>query len=261
MMVFNLREPDESGRRSPVGTGEFTEVPATAVIAAVGERIHPGLYQTAGAQLDAKGRPVVDENLMTTVPGLYAAGDCRRGPATVVKAIADAQTIASAIIGAEFDKYAELNADGNMEKLLSRKGDLADPPADKADDRCLGCSTVCEVCTDVCPNRANVAIKVPGFEKPQILHVDGMCNECGNCQVFCPYNGRPFKDKFTLFWSEEDFTDSENTGFLPLEGSKVRVRLFGNVADHDIADPKCTLPDGVLAFIKAVMEKYAYLLG
>ena len=99
-----LGEPDASGRRSPVGTGEFAEVPATAVICAVGERIRTGLYEAAGAEIDSKGKPVVDENLMTTVPGLYAAGDCRRGPATVVKAIADAQTIASAIIGAEFDK-------------------------------------------------------------------------------------------------------------------------------------------------------------
>ncbi|MBQ6388256.1 MAG: putative selenate reductase subunit YgfK [Mogibacterium sp.] len=259
--VCVLGAPDESGRRSPVGTGEYTEVPATAVIAAVGERIHSGLYQSAGVQLDSKGKPVVDENLMTTVPGIYAAGDCRRGPATVVKAIADAQMIASAIIGADFDKYAELNADGKMDKLLDRKGNLADPPADKADDRCLGCSTVCEVCADVCPNRANVVVDVPGFEKPQILHVDGMCNECGNCAVFCPYSGRPFKDKFTLFWSEEDFTDSENNGFLVLDGSKVRVRLFGNVSEHDTADPKCTLPAGILAFIKAVIGNYSYLIG
>jgi putative selenate reductase len=87
-----------------------------------------------------------------------------------------------------------------------------------------------------------------------------MCNECGNCAVFCPYSGRPYKDKFTLFWSEEDFKDSENNGFLPLEGSKVCVRLFGNAAEYDIADPACTLPEGVLAFIKAVEENYGYLL-
>ena len=259
--VCVLGEPDASGRRSPVGTGEFTEVPATAVICAVGERIKADLYEEAGAELDDRGKPVVDDNLMTTVPGVYAAGDCRRGPATVVKAIADAQTITSAIIGATFDKYADVNEKGDMIKLLDRKGNLADPPADKADDRCLGCSTVCEVCADVCPNRANVVIDVPGFVKPQILHVDGMCNECGNCQVFCPYSGRPFKDKFTLFWSEEDFADSENNGFLPLEGSNVRVRLFGNVSEHDIADPKCTLPEGILAFITAVTENYSYLLG
>lgn len=260
--VCVLGEPDESGRRSPVGTGKFVEVPATAVITAVGEQIKTDIYENAGAELDQKGRPVVDdETLMTSVSGLYAAGDCRRGPATVVKAIADAQKITAAITGASFDKYEAVNAEGKMDKLIDKKGNLADPPADKADDRCLGCSTVCEVCADVCPNRANVVIEVPGLSKPQILHVDGMCNECGNCAVFCPYSGRPFKDKFTLFWSEEDFNDSENNGFLPLEGTKVSVRLFGEVSTHDIADPACSLPTGVLSFIKAVEENYAYLIG
>ena len=86
-----------------------------------------------------------------------------------------------------------------------------------------------------------------------------MCNECGNCAIFCPYSGRPYKDKFTLFWSEEDFADSENNGFLPLGGEKVRVRLFGNAADYDLNDGK--LPEGIAAFIKAVKENYAYLLA
>ena len=256
-----LGEPDASGRRSPQGTGEFAEVPATCVIAAVGEQVYTGLYESAGAELDAKGHPVLNENKMTTVEGLYAAGDCSGGPSTVVKAIANAQKIASAIIGASFDKYAEAGAKLSMQDMLDKKGILTDPAEGKPDSRCLGCPTVCEVCTDVCPNRANVAIDVPGFDKPQILHVDGMCNECGNCAIFCPYSGRPFKDKFTLFWSEEDFADSENSGFLPLEGDKVRVRLFGNTADHDIADPKCSLPEGILAFIKAVRDNYGYLIG
>lgn len=62
--------------------------------------------------------------------------------------------------------------------------DLTEMP----DKRCLGGSTVCETCADVCPNRANVAIKVAGKCQEQVIHVDGMCNECGNCAVFCPYS-------------------------------------------------------------------------
>ena len=31
------------------------------------------------------------------------------------------------------------------------------------------------------------------------------CNECGNCETFCPYASAPYKDKFTLFNSEADF--------------------------------------------------------
>ena len=65
----------------------------------------------------------------------------------------------------------------------------------------------------------------------------------------------------SLFWSEEDFKDSENNGFLFTGDTKVCVRLFGNAAEHDIADPACALPEGVLAFIKAVKENYGYLIG
>ena len=80
---------------------------------------------------------------------------------------------------------------------------------------------MCEVCADVCPNRANVAVAVPGMRQRQIVHVDGMCNECGNCAVFCPYDSQPYRDKFTLFWSREDFDHSENPGFLPQGGGAV----------------------------------------
>ena len=54
----------------------------------------------------------------------------------------------------------------------------------------------------------------------QILHLDGMCNECGNCGIFCPHDGNPYKDKVTVFWSEEDFKDSTNKGFLVTDIAK-----------------------------------------
>ena len=124
----------------------------------------------------------------------------------------------------------------------------------------MGCPTVCEVCTDVCPNRANVAIHVPGKCKAQIIHVDGMCNECGNCEVFCPYKGgRPYKDKFTLYWTEEDFFDSTNEGFLPLGGTQVKVRLDGKVETVDVAGETDLSADAV-AVIRTVLKDYAYLI-
>ncbi len=94
----------------------------------------------------------------------------------------------------------------------------------------------------------------------QIVHVDGMCNECGNCAVFCPYSeGRPYKDKLTVFWGEEDFENSENEGFLEVDGG-VKVRLDGQVAVFDPDDGDCGLPDGVRRTIQAVRRDYAYLL-
>ena len=258
--VMELGAPDASGRRSPVDTGRTEEYPADTIIAAIGETIDTSLYAELGVEMDAKGRPVVDANMMTTEAGVYAVGDSRRGPATVVEAIADSAKAAAAIAGISYDKYAEENVAADEKLYTAKKGVQSRDTGKTPDDRCLGCPTVCEVCTDVCPNRANVAIHVPGKCKAQIIHVDGMCNECGNCEVFCPYKGgRPYKDKFTLYWSEEDFLDSTNEGFLPLEGTQVKVRLDGKVETVDVAGETDLSADAV-AVIRTVLKDYAYLI-
>ena len=258
--VMELGAPDASGRRSPVDTGRTEEYPADTIIAAIGETIDTSLYAELGVEMDAKGRPVVDANMMTTEAGVYAVGDSRRGPATVVEAIADSAKAAAAIAGISYDKYAEENVAADEKLYTVKKGVQSRDTSKTPDDRCLGCPTVCEVCTDVCPNRANVAIHVPDKCKAQIIHVDGMCNECGNCEVFCPYKGgRPYKDKFTLYWSEEDFLDSTNEGFLPLEGTQVKVRLDGKVETVDVAGETDLSADAV-AVIRTVLKDYAYLI-
>ena len=258
--VMELGAPDASGRRSPVDTGRTEEYPADTIIAAIGETIDTTLYAELGVEMDAKGRPVVDANMMTTEAGVYAVGDSRRGPATVVEAIADSAKAAAAIAGISYDKYAEENIAADEKLYTAKKGVQSRDTSKTPDDRCLGCPTVCEVCTDVCPNRANVAIHVPGKCKAQIIHVDGMCNECGNCEVFCPYKGgRPYKDKFTLYWSEEDFLDSTNEGFLPLEGTQVKVRLDGKVETVDVAGETDLSADAV-AVIRTGLKDYAYLI-
>ena len=258
--VMELGAPDASGRRSPVDTGRTEEYPADTIIAAIGETIDTSLYAELGVEMAAKGRPVVDANMMTTEAGVYAVGDSRRGPATVVEAIADSAKAAAAIAGISYDKYAEENVAADEKLYTAKKGVQSRDTSKTPDDRCLGCPTVCEVCTDVCPNRANVAIHVLGKCKAQIIHVDGMCNECGNCEVFCPYKGgRPYKDKFTLYWTEEDFLDSTNEGFLPLEGTQVKVRLDGKVETVDIAQ-ETDLPADAVAVIRTVLKDYAYLI-
>ena len=258
--VMELGAPDASGRRSPVDTGRTEEYPADTIIAAIGETIDTTLYAELGVEMDAKGRPVVDANMMTTEAGVYAVGDSRRGPATVVEAIADSAKAAAAIAGISYDKYAEENIAADEKLYTAKKGVQSRDTGKTPDDRCLGCPTVCEVCTDVCPNRANVAIHVPGKCKAQIIHVDGMCNECGNCEVFCPYKGgRPYKDKFTLYWSEEDFLDSTNEGFLSLGGTQVKVRLDGKVETVDVAQ-ETDLPADAVAVIRTVLKDYAYLI-
>lgn len=258
--VMELGEPDESGRRSPVATGKTLEVPATAVICAVGEKIEAGIYEAAGVQTDRRGRPAGCE---TGVEGVWAAGDCRRGPARFVDAIADAQEVARKMCGVDFSKYTAANVRaGHESDCYERKGDLRLGCAGcQKSSGCLGCATVCEACCDVCPNRANVSITVPGLAQHQVVHVDGMCNECGNCAVFCPWSGRPFKDKLTLFWSAEDMGNSTNQGFLAQPDGSFLVRLASGIGAYDVDDASCGLPEEVRLTIKAVRDSYAYLLA
>ncbi len=249
-----LGAPDASGRRAPVDTGEVAEIPADTVIAAVGEAVDTGLYAAAGGTLDAKGRPAVDAGMRTDIPGVYAIGDARRGPATVVEGIADAAAAAAAIAGARFDGCEAENR-APEEKYRFKKGMVTEDTSAAPDWRCLGCPSVCEACADVCPNRANVAVRVPGMHQTQIVHIDGMCNECGNCAVFCPYNGRPYRDKLTVFWSEEDFDHSENAGFMALGDGRVKVRLDGRVQVADVD----ALPSDAAGVIRAVIRDYPWL--
>ena len=258
--VMELGEPDESGRRSPVATGKTLEVPATAVICAVGEKIEAGIYEAAGVQTDRRGRPAGCE---TGVEGVWAAGDCRRGPARFVDAIADAQEVARKMCGVDFSKYTAANVRaGHESDCYERKGDLRLGCAGcQKSSGCLGCATVCEACCDVCPNRANVSITVPGLAQHQVVHVDGMCNECGNCAVFCPWSGRPFKDKLTLFWSAEDMGNSTNQGFLAQPDGSFLVRLASGTGAYDVDDASCGLTEEVRLTIKVVRDSYAYLLA
>ena len=256
--VMELGAPDETGRRSPVDTGEILRIPADTVIAAVGERVDTTLFEAAGCETDAKGRPVTDAGMRTSAEGVYAVGDARRGPATVVEGIADAQAAAASICGIRFDAREADNSAAPADGYLLRKGRVAEEPAGIPDWRCLGCPSVCETCAEVCPNRANVAVRVPGRRQTQIVHVDGMCNECGNCAVFCPYNGKPYRDKFTLFWSEEDFANSENEGFLPLGGNKVKLRLDGTVQTVG-TDELDGISGDAAALIRAVITEYGWM--
>ena len=132
----------------------------------------------------------------------------------------------------------------------------------KAGQACLGCSTVCETCVEVCPNRANLSIIVPGFAMAQILHLDSLCNACGNCVSFCPYGGAPYRDKFTLFQKAETFAESTQDGFYcedKAEG-RFRVRLKGQKYRFSVGqEAENRLPEKAAALIRAVWQDYSYV--
>jgi len=262
---MTLGAPDESGRRRPVETDEVVLVPADTVIAAVGEKIESALFEKNGVALNERGRvacdPVTGE---TNVPGVYVAGDAKRGPATVVEAIADAAAFAKVVAGEPAPISLSENAKVLDEEARAKKGILKMPKSASCENgRCLDCNLLCECCVDVCPNRANISIKVPGHDSREIIHIDRMCNECGNCEVFCPYDSRPYRDKFTLYHTETDFADSENSGFLLLDRAKnkVRVRLDGEVMDVCLSDDETALPAEVETVIWTILKDYDYLIG
>ena len=253
---MKLGEADASGRRSPVGTGEFFTVPCDLVISAVGEQVDDALFGANGIELDKKGRPA----FKTNVEGVYAAGDATRGPATVVEGIADAARFAEEVIGAAHTYEIPAAAYITKADAIAKKGTLLmSKDACCEGKRCLQCHTVCENCVDSCPNRANVAIAMADGSY-QIVHVDKMCNECGNCTQFCPYASEPCHDKFTLFQTAEDMVDSKNAGVLFLGGDMVRVRTFGEPKDYDLSKDN-DLPADLEKLIVTLRDKYSYLFA
>lgn len=248
--VMELSTADASGRRRPQPTGRQQSIPADVVIAAVGESVDEAYLTANHIALNDQGRPQVDENLYAGAAGVYVIGDAHRGPATVVEAIADAMKVAHVITGAAIGGPAAARAD--YVAASAKKGDI-DLTGRRGPEACLSCQTVCESCVDVCPNRANLTLEVPGAVMHQIVHVDGMCNECGNCEIFCPWDSAPYKEKLTLYWTEADFADSKNEGFLFLKGrDHARVRLNGEVFETDLTQEDSRLAESLRAIMRAV---------
>ncbi len=262
-----LGDCDASLRRSSVGTGEIAKVEVDTVILATGEKIDSNLLKQNEINLDSNDLPIVNKELETNIENVYIIGDLKKGPSTIVNAIADAKTVTKDILKKEgLDSDFKLKDCSIDEKIFyDRKGILQDPQrSEKEADRCLSCNKICELCVDVCPNRANVMIKVNGgFNSAhQIIHLDGMCNECGNCGIFCPHKGNPYKDKVTVFWSKEDFENSDNKGFF-IENIEKGICLVRTEEGNIIS---CTMDqeDGIskemISIIETCINKYYYML-
>ena len=259
---MKLGQMDASGRAGVTETADVVEVPADTVIVAVGEKIDTDFYTANKIVVDERGKAKVnDKTLETSVSGVYVAGDGARGAATIVEGIRDAQLAVKDILGKEITRDAAVT--GDVKDCFEKKGILKHSKEAKTEEeRCLTCNKVCENCVDVCPNRANISIKVPGIAMNQVIHVDYMCNECGNCKSFCPYASAPYKDKFTLFANEKDMADSKNDGFVVLdkENKTCKVRFVGQITDCKADDPADKLYDGLKKLICAVIDDYGYLI-
>ena len=92
-----LEERDARGKRKIIGTGEYVTLEADTVIIAIGLEPNRIITETPGLKTNPNGTLVVDENLMTSIPGVFAGGDAIRGEATVILAMGDGKKAAKAI--------------------------------------------------------------------------------------------------------------------------------------------------------------------
>jgi putative selenate reductase len=111
--------------------------------------------------------------------------------------------------------------------------------------RCLFCDEICNICTTVCPNFANYSYEIEPVsyflqkavqlengeieieneglfevnQKYQILNIGNFCNECGNCNTFCPTNSAPYKEKPKFWLTKSSFDEAEEGFYLEKEGT------------------------------------------
>lgn len=279
LRIMQPGEPDAQGRARPLATECTKTLYLDTLISAVGEEPDYEALAQMGIPLAANGVPGVDNKTQETErENVFLIGDVQSGPASIVAAIGAARRATDAILRREniHDSHAAkrwLNTDPM--DIYRRKGaieiqlvssDEQDAFAQQEAKRCLSCNYVCAKCVDVCPNRANVSLAVPGFrDRFQTLHIDAYCNECGNCAQFCPWDGKPYRDKVTIFNLPQDFAASSNPGFL-LDEDGVLVRheqqIYHLAIDlHGIiASAPPELAD-MCRIISTVYQHHHYLLG
>ncbi|HEX7271313.1 MAG TPA: NADPH-dependent glutamate synthase [Casimicrobiaceae bacterium] len=95
---MELGEPDASGRRRPIPVaGSEFEFECDSVVYAIGTNANPILGQTAKLRLNKRGYIETDENLATSIVGVYAGGDIVTGAATVIEAMGAGRKAARAM--------------------------------------------------------------------------------------------------------------------------------------------------------------------
>jgi putative selenate reductase len=112
----------------------------------------------------------------------------------------------------------------------------------------------CDKCLPACPNDANFAyevaplareyesyrvehgqaVRIPGgrfevFERHQIANFQDFCNDCGNCDTFCPEDGGPYLEKPRFFGSLEGWRRASGRDGFCVERRDRRDRLWGRL--------------------------------
>ncbi len=280
---MELGEIDKSGRRKPVPIENAHEkIEFDSVIMAIGEEVDRELLKENGLAFEEGELVSNPKTLETSLENVYIGGDALRGPSTVVESIADGKQAAEAVLmkeGIIFTDALEIKFDKEkrFKQLIEQQGYLRKETEELHDSeeilressRCLQCDFLCAKCVEVCPNRANVLVNLLNEEHPfkndfQIIHIDDFCNECGNCATFCPYeNGKPYKDKFTLFHSEESFRESTNDGVI-FNGNFIKLKYNDEVFEGNLSGshlkwnsmPNIEIIDQIEFILKKIRNSY-----
>ena len=258
LRVMELGEKDDSGRRRPVPTDDIETMKVNTLVYAIGDDPDDDLMTDIGFEPNKWGLVPTGNNGETNIENVYLCGDSRTGASTIVKCIAEGRRTADAITRKDDETWSRkevfpfVDPQSRESDIQDKKGIIIGKPNPRTYkdfaqfgktelSRCLECNYVCNKCVDVCPNRANIAYPVKDlgmFTDPfQIIHIDAYCNECGDCGHFCPWEGRPYIDKPTIFNELTDFENSENPGwFLNSKGLKIRYK--GVVSDVSLKKGK-----------------------
>jgi putative selenate reductase len=129
---------------------------------------------------------------------------------------------AKRIFGVERNESA-INERLNFNEVV---GGLSMEEAMNEAKRCLLCDETCNICTTLCPNLAlqyysikpvnyNLQMVKDGLivdeglfkvkQMSQIIHIADWCNQCGNCDTFCPTSGAPYKVKPHVYLDEASY--------------------------------------------------------
>ncbi|MBI3928443.1 MAG: NADPH-dependent glutamate synthase [Armatimonadetes bacterium] len=98
-LKMELGEPDDSGRARPIPVkGSEHDVECDLVVVAIGTNANPILGQTCRLKLNKWRYIATDENLATSIPGVFAGGDIVTGAATVIEAMGAGRKAARGMI-------------------------------------------------------------------------------------------------------------------------------------------------------------------
>ena len=121
--LMELGEPDEKGRRAPVGTGKFETIEVDSVIAAVGQAIDWGTLDVGALVTGKKGNAVANSvTYQTAQNDIFVGGDVYTGPKFAIDAIAAGREGAESLhrfvndgqsltVGRNLREFYELNKD------------------------------------------------------------------------------------------------------------------------------------------------------